>query len=59
MIALNSPKVPGSTKIIAEFEKRCPDGPALTVTEKDGTTYMFDLGGTMAFISLMPAPMAW
>jgi hypothetical protein len=59
MIALNSPRIPGSTTIIAEFDKRSPDGPKLALTEKKDTTYMFDLGGSTAFVSLMPAPIPW
>jgi hypothetical protein len=59
MIALKSAKIPGSSDIIAEFEKRCPDGPKLTATDKQDTTCMFDLGGRTAFVSLMPAPIPW
>jgi hypothetical protein len=59
MIALNSPRMPSGSTILATFKKLCPDCPEAMLGEGDGATITLDLDGGMAFVSLMPAPIPW
>jgi hypothetical protein len=59
MVALNSPRLPESARILASLRERCPDCPPPSdLTQKDNNL-VFHMGDSMAAVSLIPAPIPW
>jgi hypothetical protein len=59
MVALNSPRLPEPSRILATLQERCPDCPVPgDMTQKEGTL-IFHLDDLMAAATLIPAPIPW
>jgi len=59
MVALPEAGWPDPANLAASLARHFQDGPPLRHTDSQDNSMVFDYGGLMAFVSLMPAPIPW